>query len=89
MSPYIPQGERDNTVGSLMRHYGRVGACGNLNYTITKMCLEYLSERTDGPHYAGFNEVVGVLECVKQEFYRRMVAPYEDEACKRNGDVFK
>ena len=32
-------------------------------------------------------DVVGVLVAVQHELYRRHVAPYEDKAIKRNGDV--
>lgn len=60
-------------------------APGGLNYAITKICLGYLGEE---PGYRGFNEVVGVLECIKQELYRRAVAPYEDEKIGENGDVY-
>lgn len=35
-----------------------------------------------------YTEKVGVIECAVLEFYRRVVAPYEDEAIKRNGDVY-
>jgi len=31
---------------------------------------------------------MGVLECIKQEFYRRAVAPYEDKKKEENGDVY-
>lgn len=34
-------------------------------------------------------QILGVLSCVQQEFYRRVVAPYEDQKCRENGDVFK
>ena len=60
---------------------------GELNYVITKVCLGYLG-LGGGPHYAEFNEVIGVLECVKQELYRRAVAPYEDLKIQENGDVY-
>ena len=33
-------------------------------------------------------EVLGVLECVKLELYRRVAAPYEDKKCQENGDVY-
>jgi hypothetical protein len=29
-----------------------------------------------------------MLECAKQEFYRRNTAPYEDEKVLENGDVW-
>ncbi len=37
--------------------------------------------------YGDHNEIVGILECAKMEFYRRMTAPYEDKKIKENGDV--
>lgn len=57
---------------------------GELNYVLTCKVLKFLG---DDPDYAAFNEVVGVLESVKLEFFRRAVAPYEDEKAFRNGDV--
>jgi len=30
---------------------------------------------------------MGVLECVKQEFYRRRAVPYEEEKIEENGDI--
>ena len=58
---------------------------GELNYVITRQTHDYL--RLKGLSYANINEVVGVLECAKQEFYRRIVAPYEDEKMRENGDI--
>ena len=62
---------------------------GEMNYIITRLVLSHL---THGgalhPTYGDFQEAVGLLECVKLEFYRRMVVPYEDEKTKLNGDVF-
>jgi len=56
---------------------------GALNYAITRLfVLQYPSR------YYHFNRLLGVLEAVKQEFYRRLVAPYEDEKKQENGDVF-
>lgn len=60
---------------------------GDLNYLITKLCLYYLEEYTEG-NYADFNSIIGVLECAKLEMYRRMVAPYEDNKIEENGDVY-
>lgn len=59
---------------------------GELNYVITQTALSYLEDR--GESYATINEVIGALECAKLEFYRRLVAPYEDEKIKANGDVY-
>lgn len=59
---------------------------GELNYVITQHCIEFLDRY--GFDYAGINAVVGVLECVKQEFYRRIASPYEEQKRKDNGDVY-
>lgn len=59
---------------------------GQLNYVITSLCNLYLAEI--GKTYSTINEVIGVLECAKLEMYRRIAAPYEDEKCKENGDVY-
>ena len=58
---------------------------GELNYLITKLILKYLGSN---PGYTEINEVIGVLECAKLELYRRIAAPYEDEKCRVNGDVY-
>lgn len=81
--PYITSGRRlDLVVPGLV---GAVGAPGVLNYVITKLCLEYL--RINKASYGTYNAIIGVLECVKQELYRRAVAPYEDRKLNENGDV--
>lgn len=59
---------------------------GNLNYVITLFLKEYAS--VHGHNYRTYNEIVGVLECAKLEFYRRAVAAYEDTKIEENGDVY-
>ena len=56
---------------------------GWLNYVITKLLIGLYRES-----YTEFNAAVGVLECAKQEFYRRAVEPYEDKKVIENGDVY-
>lgn len=58
---------------------------GDLNYTITKICLVYLSKFSLS--YAILNTIIGTLSCVLSEFYRRVVAPYEDKKIEENGDI--
>ena len=55
---------------------------GELNYVVTKILKEIYPLR-----YFHLNRAVGVLECIKQEYYRRVVAPYEDIKIKESGDV--
>lgn len=59
---------------------------GNLNYAISQILDAYISR--SGVSYNVLNEVVGVLECLKLEVYRRIAAPYEDKKKGENGDVF-
>lgn len=59
---------------------------GELNFLLTSICDLYLKQK--GVKYANLNEVVGVLECAKLEFYRRIAAPYEDGKIAENGDVY-
>ena len=78
--PYIKSEARDRLAAGEFPQ-----DAGELNYTITKMLLRYLKEK--GKSYANINEIMGVLNCVTQEFYRRWAAPYEDEKIRENGDV--
>lgn len=67
-------------------------SAGELNYVITGYCLRYLDERArqmgEPCGYQELNEVIGVLEAAKLEFYRRLVSPYEDRKIQENGDVY-
>lgn len=59
---------------------------GELNYAITEMAINYAESK--GHSYTTYNEIVGILECAKLEFYRRSIAHYEDEKMEINGDVY-
>ena len=83
--PYIDQDTR-----SLLQPYLetilRPRTVGELNYVITQLCRQFLANSQAS--YADHNAIVGVLECAKLEFYRRLLAAYEDEKIKLNGDVY-
>jgi ribosomal protein S3AE len=55
---------------------------GELNYVVTKILKEIYPLR-----YFHINKAVGVLECIKLEYYRKVAAPYEDSKIKESGDV--
>jgi hypothetical protein len=55
---------------------------GALNYVVTRMLKSIYPRR-----YVHFNRAMGVLECIKQEFYRVDVAPYEDVKLRENEPV--
>ena len=85
--PYVTPGERD-----ALRPVPWTRKPGQLAYVLTEACLRYLLEveAVDGREtsFADLAAVIGALEAAKLEFYRRMVAPHEDAACERNGDVY-
>ena len=60
-----------------------MASLGVLNYTITKLLLKF-----EPISYQDFNALVGVLECVKLELYRRLVAPYENWKKESEGDIY-
>lgn len=57
---------------------------GELNYVISKI---FNTAFNASMKYSTANKLMGVLECVKAEFYRRQVAPYENDKIEENGDV--
>jgi len=63
---------------------------GDLNFIITSLfevAPEVCGEREGHWRYRIINRLVGVLECCKLEFYRRIGALKEDDAINRNGDL--
>lgn len=59
---------------------------GELNWTLTQACIRYVE--VNGLSYRSINDVMGAMEAAKQEFYRRVAAPYEDKKIIENGDVY-
>ena len=81
--PYVTKARRKLLAKDGFTH---ISVAGDLNYQITKLCLEYMV--TKGLCYQVCNDIVGALDGAKTEFQRRVVGPYEDKAIERNGDVF-
>ena len=86
--PYISQHAR-----SLLKAGRQPETLGELNYVITSLCLDWLSEfRVTGQvlegGYGTYAAIVGMLETVKLELYRRAVVPYEEAKIQENGDVY-
>ena len=79
--PYIKQNDRSNFDISNLSPTN----AGELNFLISEICAKYI--RDNGFRYTNCNEVIGALECAKIEFYRRVVAPYEDKKINENGDI--
>ena len=84
--PYIKQNQRakiDPIIGPIRDWVSNDVDEGNLNYIITRIIQAW-----PGATYADHNLIIGVLECVKQEYYRRVVVPYEQSKTEANGDVY-
>ena len=87
--PYVIQEVRDavdteiNCLVAEIKVLRYLGPCV-LNYAITRI-VDAVYE----PGYANIATITGVLENVKQEFYRRVAVLYEDKKMVENGDVYK
>ena len=79
--PYIKQADRPRVLETL-----KAETEGELNFLITSIVKEYMNRK--GLRYVTINEVLGVLDAVTREFYRRIAAPYEDKKIQENGDVY-
>ena len=62
---------------------------GDLNYIFTKIITNYLrmKRHLGKVGYAEMSVIRGVLADVSEEFYRRVMAPYEDQKMAATGDV--
>lgn len=86
--PYIKKEDRpiiDALVDPIVAHLASLppeSQDGALNYLITRIVKQVYPTK-----YFHLNRALGVLSAVTHEFYRRVVAPYEDQKIKENGDV--
>jgi hypothetical protein len=56
---------------------------GDINYVFSRV----LSGTMGDVSYSKIAMITGVLENIKQEFYRRVAEPYEDKKISENGDI--
>jgi hypothetical protein len=93
--PYIKQDRRSRIsplifqVVDTLRRMGpeRGGALkGDVNYTITRIVLGAMQPDA-GWSYQSLSDAVAALRDAATEIERRLLAPYEDGAKERNGDV--
>lgn len=94
--PYIPQQYRpklDSHIEELAKAIKKVAQevgdektsfAGVLNYCCTRLALEIIPEK----RYYAMALIHGVFDTIAKEFYRRYVAPYEDEQIEKSGDVY-
>lgn len=92
--PYIKQEQRvqvdtqiKELANSILNTIGddKTQCAGVLNYAITKLLSEVYT--LDKVRYNDLNEIIGMFECSKHEFYRMVAAPYENLKLLENGSV--
>ena len=86
--PYITRNEQ-----AKLERYSYTGAnphtpdnAGELTYIFTKESCDYVKKH--GKSFLTCCIIIGALICTALEFYRRVVAPYEEMKIKTNGDVY-
>lgn len=90
--PYIENEQRERLKHSINLLVSQLDAVddedieGVMNYTITTLLTKRMKPET-GWRYKWINRTLGVIEAVKQEFYRRVASKYEDKAIEKNGDI--
>ncbi len=65
---------------------GRPVTVGELTYVLTGVVLEYVQAK--GGKFQTFADILAALDATGKEFYRRQIAPYEDQKIVENGDVY-
>lgn len=86
--PYIKQSKRLalNKITDSIDSQSLYLTSGDINYLITYLINTFTNQQ--GPCYNTFATASGILDNAKQEYYRRVMSPYEDEKIKENGDVY-
>lgn len=59
---------------------------GELNFLITELLVRFLEEK--GLSYHTISDAINAAKDAAVELERRVLAPYEDRAKKKNGDVY-
>jgi hypothetical protein len=57
--------------------------CGDINYAFSRVLSSSMGKVT----YPKIAIITGVLENIKQEFYRRVAVSYENNKIQQNGDI--
>ena len=83
--PYIPQKDRQRFDFYLDALNSNIITPGEFNYCVSRLAWDMIKRL--GGNYAAHNTVIGALQCVILELYRRLTGPYENEAIAKNGDI--
>lgn len=87
--PYIKQEDRykivDGGPENKRINCESIETAGELQYAMAVMFKSYMQRK--GLNYQHCNDILGALAGAQMEFYRKMVAPYEEKKIIENGDV--
>lgn len=88
--PYIKKDDRsrldpciETMISSIKNDNDLHKILGDINYCFSRVCSGVMGEVS----YSKVAMITGVLENIKQEFYRRVAGPYEDKKIIENGDI--
>lgn len=82
--PYIKEERRTLFANLVWRIINNISQPGDLCYCVYKM-MKGLSD--NDPNFKNMSSLIAEIESAKLEFYRKVVAPYEDKKIEENGDV--
>lgn len=71
------------TEGNELTDQEFVSILGEINYTFSRLLAGSMGKIS----YSKIAMITGVLENIKQEFYRRVAIPYEKSKIVKNGDI--
>lgn len=84
--PYIKKDDRDKlSIDGCIIHIDNIDTAGEMQYAIALIIKDFLKRK--GLNYQNCNDIMGALTGANLEFYRKIVAPYEDIKIKENGEV--
>jgi hypothetical protein len=83
--PYIPAARRPDFDALLEQLAAQVQTEGELNYCIYKLATLHVGRI--GESYANLARCGSAMEHAKLEWYRRRLAPYEDQKIAQHGDI--
>jgi hypothetical protein len=88
--PYIKEDDRvrldpciESMISSIKNDNDLHKLLGDINYCFSRVASGVMGEVS----YSKVAMITGVLENIKQEFYRRVASPYEDKKIIENGDI--
>ena len=80
--PYIPQCKRKTYDEIIEQLHFYIDLPGELNYVLYSLACRMK------PSYTNYRNFLGELSECSAEIRRRLLAPYEDERIKNNGDIY-